>query len=182
MPEEMTQMKEMIMQLLQKQTVRVRPCEFCGSTDHKTDACPTMIEVNPVEANAVGGYPGYNNNKSVPQLAQSFYQPLHQQYNQDAPSAGQYQASSSNQQEGPKKSLEDMLMQLSGIVQQLNTTMHQNQAETKDLKNQISQLAASVSALANESGRLISQTIQIMQEDMNALTLRSGKTLVGKPL
>ncbi|CAM8956593.1 unnamed protein product [Rhodiola kirilowii] len=63
MPEEMRQMKEMMMQLLQKQTVQVRPCEFCGSTDHKTDACPTMIEVNPVEANTVGGYQGYNDNK-----------------------------------------------------------------------------------------------------------------------
>ncbi|CAM8966615.1 unnamed protein product [Rhodiola kirilowii] len=144
MPEEMKQLKEMMIQILQRQPVPVKPCEFCGSTDHKNDACPI--------------------------------------YNQDAPSAGQYQASSSNQQEGPNKSLEDMLIQLSGTVQQLNTTMHQNQAETKDLKNHISQLAASVSALANESGRLLSQTIQIMQEDVNALTLRSGKTLVGKPL
>ncbi|CAM9000974.1 unnamed protein product [Rhodiola kirilowii] len=212
MPEEMRQMKEMMMQLLQKQTVQVRPCEFCGSTDHKTDASPTMIEVNPVEANTVGGYQGYNDNKknkpsrqynqatnpswhnnsysqeetqpAVPQLAQSFYQPIHQQYNQDAPPAGQYQANSSNHQ-GLNKSLEDMITQLSGTVQELSTTMHQNQAETKeelsDLKKHISQLAVSVTAHANESGRLLSQTIQIM-EDVNALTLRSGKTLVGKPL
>ncbi|CAM8923174.1 unnamed protein product [Rhodiola kirilowii] len=212
MPEEMRQLKEMMIQFLQRQPVPVKPCEFCGSTDHKTDACPTLIEEEPVEVNAVGGYHGYNNNSNdragqnrqngqttnpswrnnsypqketqpaVPQLAQSFYQPPYQQYNQDAPSAEQYQASSSNQQEGPNKSLEDMLMQLSSTVQQLNTTMHQNQAETKDLKNHLSQLAASVSALANESGRLLSQTIQIVKEDVNALTLRSGKTLVGKPL
>ncbi|CAM9000065.1 unnamed protein product [Rhodiola kirilowii] len=171
-----------------------------------------MIEVNPVEANTVGGYQGYNDNEknkpsrqynqatnpswhnnsysqeetqpAVPQLAQSFYQPIHQQYNQDAPPAGQYQANSSNHQ-GPNKSLEDMITQLSGTVQQLSTTMHQNQAETKgelsDLKKHISQLAVSVTAHANESGRLLSQTIQIV-EDVNALTLRSGKTLVGKPL
>ncbi|CAM8959891.1 unnamed protein product [Rhodiola kirilowii] len=130
MPEEMRQMKEMVMQLLQKQTVQVRPCEFCGSTDHKTDTCPS-----------------------------------HHQ--------------------GPNKSLKDMMTQLSSTVQLLSATMHQSQAETKgelsDLKNHVSQLAASVSAFANESGRLLSQTIQI-QEDVNALTLRSGKTLVGKPL
>ncbi|CAM8953423.1 unnamed protein product [Rhodiola kirilowii] len=129
MPKEIRQMKEMMMQL-QKQTVQVRPCELCGSTDHKTDACPSH-------------HPG------------------------------------------PNKSLEDMMTQLSSTVQLLSTTMHQNQAETKgelsDLKNHVSQLAASVSALAKESGRLLSQTIQ-MQEDVNALTLRSGKTLVGKPL
>ncbi|CAM8878355.1 unnamed protein product [Rhodiola kirilowii] len=23
---------------------QVRPCEYCGATDHKTDACPTLIE------------------------------------------------------------------------------------------------------------------------------------------
>ncbi|CAM8934388.1 unnamed protein product [Rhodiola kirilowii] len=78
-----------------------------------------------------------------------------------------------------------MITQLSGTVQQLSTTMHQNQGETKgelsDLKKHISQLAVSVTAHANESGRLLSQTIQIM-EDVNALTLRSGKILVGKPL
>ncbi|CAM8969024.1 unnamed protein product [Rhodiola kirilowii] len=62
MPEQMEQMKEMMMQILRKQTVQVRHSEFCGSTNHKTDACPTLIEEDPVEANAVEGYQGYNNN------------------------------------------------------------------------------------------------------------------------
>ncbi|CAM8959559.1 unnamed protein product [Rhodiola kirilowii] len=215
MPEEMRQMKEMMIQFLRKQTVQVRPCEFCGSTDHKTGACPTVLVEDPTEINALGECQGYNNNSNdragqnrqygqatnpswhnnsysqketqpaVPQLAQSFYQPLHQQYNQGAPPAGQYLENLSNHQ-GPNKSLEDMITQLSSTVQQLSTTMHKNQAKTKeklsDLKKHISQLAASESAHANESGRLLPQTIQIMQEDVNALTLRSGKTLVGKPL
>ncbi|CAM8953813.1 unnamed protein product [Rhodiola kirilowii] len=77
------------------------------------------------------------------------------------------------------------MTQLSGTVQLLNITMHKNQAKTEkdlsDLKNHVSQLAASMTTLANESGRLLSQTIQV-QEDVNALTLRSGKTLVGKPM
>ncbi|CAM8934218.1 unnamed protein product [Rhodiola kirilowii] len=105
MPEEMRQLKETMIQFLRRQPVPVKPCEFCGSTDHKTDACPTLIEEEPVEVNAVGGYHGYNNNSNdragqnrqndqttnpswrnnsypqketqpaVPQLAQSFYQP-----------------------------------------------------------------------------------------------------------
>ncbi|CAM8999940.1 unnamed protein product [Rhodiola kirilowii] len=105
MPEEMKQIKEMMIQILRRQPVQVKPCEFCGSTDHKTDACPTLIEEEPAEVNAVGGYQGYNNNSNdrarqnrqygqttnpswrnnsypqketqpaVPQLAQSFYQP-----------------------------------------------------------------------------------------------------------
>ncbi|CAM8966793.1 unnamed protein product [Rhodiola kirilowii] len=175
MPEEMRQIKEMMIQILRRQPVPVKPCKFCGSTDHKTDACPTLIEEEPVEINAVGGYQGYNNNHNSNNRAG--------QYRQEGPN--QYQASSSNPQ-GPNKSLEDMMMQLSGTVQQLNTTMHQNQAETKgelsDLKKHISQLTASVSALTNEPGRLLSQTIQNTQENVNAVTLRSGKTLVGKSL
>ncbi|CAM8908822.1 unnamed protein product [Rhodiola kirilowii] len=142
------------MQILRRQPVQVKPCEFCSSTDHKTDACPTLIVKEPEEVNAVVGYQGYNNNsndragpnrqynqatnsswrndnhspretqQAAPQLAQSFYQPPHQQYNQNAPSAGQYQqrgpnqyqASSSNQQ-GPNKWLEDMMKEPSSTVQ-----------------------------------------------------------------
>ncbi|CAM8877728.1 unnamed protein product [Rhodiola kirilowii] len=130
-PEEIKQLKEMMMQFLQKQTVQVIPCEFCDSTDHKTNACPS-------------NHPG------------------------------QYQ------------SLEDMIAQLSGTVQQLSTTMHQFQAETKeelsDLKMHISQPAAPDSTHANKIDRLLLQTIQGIQKDVNALTLRSGKTLANKPL
>ncbi|CAM8896208.1 unnamed protein product [Rhodiola kirilowii] len=64
MPEEMKQLKEMMIQILRRQPVPVKPCEFCGSTDHKNDACPTIIEEEPAEVNAVGGYQGYNNNNN----------------------------------------------------------------------------------------------------------------------
>ncbi|CAM8907992.1 unnamed protein product [Rhodiola kirilowii] len=150
MTEEMKQLKEMMIQILRRQPVPVKPCEFCGSADHKTDACPTLIEEEPAEVNAVGEYQEYNNN-----------------------------------QQEPSKSLDDTIKELAGSINQLGTSLHQHQEKTDgailELTKQISQLAASVSTLTNESGRLLSQTIQI-QEDVNALTLRSGKTLVGKPL
>ncbi|CAM8956783.1 unnamed protein product [Rhodiola kirilowii] len=198
-PEEMKQIKEMMIQILRKQTVQVRPCEFCGSTDHKTDACPTLIEEDPVEANAVEGYQGYNNNnnnragpnrhhppretqQAAPQPAQSFYQPPHWQYNQNAHPMGQYQQKGQNQyqagpsnQQGPSKSLED-------IVKELASYMHQLRIETKgelsDLKKQMSQLATSMSALTNEPGRLPSQTIQNPKGNVSSVTLRSGRKLV----
>ncbi|CAM8895729.1 unnamed protein product [Rhodiola kirilowii] len=150
MPEEMKQLKEMMIQILRRQPVPVKPCEFCGSADHKTDACPTLIKEEPAEVNAVGEYQEYNKN-----------------------------------QQEPTKSLDDTIKELAGSINQLGTSLHQHQEKTdgaiSELTKQISQLAASVSTLTNESGRLLSQTIQ-MQEDVNALTLRSGKTLVGKPL
>ncbi|CAM8998249.1 unnamed protein product [Rhodiola kirilowii] len=212
--EEMKQLKEMMTEIIRRQPVTVKPCEFCGSTDHKTDACPTLIEEEPADVNAVGGYQGYNNDKAgqnrqygqtsnpgwrnnnsypqtetqpaIPQLAQSFYQP----YNQNTPPAGQYQQEEPNQYhassstyQGANKSLEDMMLQLTGTVQQLNTTMHQNQIETKeelsDLKKHIAQLAASVSTLPNNKpGKLLSEAIQSSQENMNVVTLRSGKTII----
>ncbi|CAM8950369.1 unnamed protein product [Rhodiola kirilowii] len=127
MPEEMKQIKEMMVQILRMQPAQMKPCEFCGSTDHKTDACPTLIIEDPAEVNAVGGYQGYNNNinnrtgpsqqygqatgpnwrnenhppretqQVAPQPAQSFYQPPHRQYNQNAPPANQYQQRGPNQ-------------------------------------------------------------------------------------
>ncbi|CAM8943906.1 unnamed protein product [Rhodiola kirilowii] len=218
MPEEMRQMKEMMMQLLRKQTVQVRR-EFCGSTDHETDACPTLIEVHPVEANAVGGYQG-NNNKAVPQPAQTLYQYPHKQYNQNAPPTSQYQQRGPNQypmgqyqqkapnqyqagpsnQQGPNKWLEDMMkelsstmqqssstvQQLSGSVQWLSTTVYQNQAKNDgaiaDLKKQMSQLATSMFERNNEPGQLPSQTIRNPKENVNAVTLRSGRKLAVEPM
>ncbi|CAM8926177.1 unnamed protein product [Rhodiola kirilowii] len=236
MPEEMKQMKEMMVQILRRQPAPVKLCEFCSSTDHKTDACPTLIVEEPEEVNAVVGYQGYNNNsndrtgpnrqynqttnpswrndnhppretqQAAPQLAQSFYQPPHRQYNQNAPSAGQYQQRGPNQypigqyqqkgqnqyqansssQQGPTKSLEDTMKELAGSVNQLGTSLHQFQAKTdgaiSDLTKQMSQLATSISALTNEPGRLPSQTIQNPKGNVNDVTLRSGRKLVAKPM
>ncbi|CAM8999881.1 unnamed protein product [Rhodiola kirilowii] len=61
LPEEMKQMKEMMIQLLRRQPAQMRPCEFCGALDHKTDTCPTLMENDPEEVNAIRGYQGYNN-------------------------------------------------------------------------------------------------------------------------
>ncbi|CAM8972844.1 unnamed protein product [Rhodiola kirilowii] len=236
MPEEMKQMKEMMVQILRRQPVQIKPCEFCSSTDHKTDACPTLIVEEPAEVNAVGGYQGYNNNsndraglnrqynqatnptwrnenqppretqQAAPQLAQSFYQSPHRQYNQNVPPAGQYQQRGPNQyptgqyqqkgpnqyqadpsnQQGPNKSLEDTMKEIARSVHQLGTSLNQFQAKTdgaiSDLTKQMSQLATSMSALTNEPGRLPSQTIQNPKGNVNAVTLRSGKKLVIKPM
>ncbi|CAM8900251.1 unnamed protein product [Rhodiola kirilowii] len=46
----------------------------------------------------------------------------------------------------------------------------------------MSQLATSVSTLTNEPGRLPSQTIQNPKGNVNAVTLRSGRKLVVKPM
>ncbi|CAM8975495.1 unnamed protein product [Rhodiola kirilowii] len=212
MTEQMEQMKEMMMQILQKQTVQIRPCEFCGSTEHKTDACPTLIEEDPVEANAVDGYQGYNNNnnhagpsrqygqatnpsrknenhpprmtqQAAPQPAQSFYQPPHQQYNQNAPPAGQYQQRGPNQyqHQGPGVYQNRPSNNQPGSSQP--STSRSLEDIMKELATgQLSQLTTAVSELKKESRRLPSQTVQNPRGNVNAVTLRSGKKLVIAPM
>ncbi|CAM8972572.1 unnamed protein product [Rhodiola kirilowii] len=46
----------------------------------------------------------------------------------------------------------------------------------------MSQLTTSISVLTNEPGRLPSQTIQNSKGNVNAVTLRSGRKLVAKPM
>ncbi|CAM8934246.1 unnamed protein product [Rhodiola kirilowii] len=122
----------------------MRPCEFCGALDHKTDTCPTLMENDPEEVNAIGGYQGqfgqapeqnwrYDNNaprrmqQATPQLAQQFYQPPHRQYNQGGPS--QYQSKGPNQyQAGPSQ--QDPSKPLEEIVKDLSNTVHQYMAKT----------------------------------------------------
>ncbi|CAM8981466.1 unnamed protein product [Rhodiola kirilowii] len=164
MPEEMKQIKEMMMQILRRQPVPVKPCEFYGSTYHKTDACPTLMEEEPAEVNVVGGYQGYNNNSNDRAGQNRQYgqttNPSWRQYQQRRPN--QYQAGPSNQQE-PNKSLDDTMKELAESVNQLGTSLNQFQAKTdgaiSELGKQMSQLATSISILTNEPGRLPSQTI-----------------------
>ncbi|CAM8993889.1 unnamed protein product [Rhodiola kirilowii] len=78
------------------------------------------------------------------------------------------------------------MKELAGSVNQLGNSFNQFQAKTDgailDLTKQISQLATSISALTNEPGRLPSQTIQNPKGNVNAVTLRSGRKLVTKPM
>ncbi|CAM8884743.1 unnamed protein product [Rhodiola kirilowii] len=55
------QMKEMMVHLMIREPVKVKPCEFCGAMDHKTDSCPTLLEEDHEEVNAVGGCQGFQN-------------------------------------------------------------------------------------------------------------------------
>ncbi|CAM8934217.1 unnamed protein product [Rhodiola kirilowii] len=180
MPEEMRQIKEMMIQILRRHPVPVKSCEFCGSTDHKTDACPTLIEEEPAEINAVGGYQGYNNNSNDRAGQNRQYgqttNPSWRQYQQRGPN--QYRAGLNNQQE-PSKSLDDTMKELAGSINQLGTSLHQYQAKTdgaiSELTKQMSQLATSISVLTNEPGRLPSQTIKNPQTIVSMVTMSDIK-------
>ncbi|CAM8959738.1 unnamed protein product [Rhodiola kirilowii] len=57
MANEMKQMKEMMMQIIRRQPVVVKPCEYCGAMDHKTDECLTLLEEDPAEGKCSGWIP-----------------------------------------------------------------------------------------------------------------------------
>ncbi|CAM8925969.1 unnamed protein product [Rhodiola kirilowii] len=78
------EMKQMMIQILRRQPAQVRHCEYCGATDHKTDACPTLIEEDPVEVNAVDGYQGYNNNNNRAGLSRQYGQATGQNWRNDS--------------------------------------------------------------------------------------------------
>ncbi|CAM8953549.1 unnamed protein product [Rhodiola kirilowii] len=47
--------------VIRRQPVQTKPCGFCAATDHRTDECPTLVEDDQAEVNAVGDYQGYGN-------------------------------------------------------------------------------------------------------------------------
>ncbi|XP_019178790.1 PREDICTED: uncharacterized protein LOC109173896 [Ipomoea nil] len=161
-------------------------CGICSFVGHPTDMCPTLQNPNQ-ELNAIGGFPGQPNRK---------YDPFSNQYNpgwRDHPNLSygnqgaqpRFQNKNFRQFQTPHQSqpqASNSGMSLDEIVKALANNTQQFQRETRasiqQLGNQISQLATSVSKLeAQASGKLLSQTKVNPKENVNAITLRSGKQL-----
>ncbi|CAM8926399.1 unnamed protein product [Rhodiola kirilowii] len=58
---ELKEMRELMKHVVRRQPVQVNPCEFCTSTDHKTEECPTLQTDVQGDVNAVGNYQNYGN-------------------------------------------------------------------------------------------------------------------------
>ncbi|CAM8986820.1 unnamed protein product [Rhodiola kirilowii] len=58
---ELKEMRELMKHVVRRQPVQDKPCEFCTSTDHKTDECPTLQTNVQADVNAVGNYQNYGN-------------------------------------------------------------------------------------------------------------------------
>ncbi|CAM8996318.1 unnamed protein product [Rhodiola kirilowii] len=179
---EMREMKEMMATLIRRQPVVVKPCEFCGASDHKTDACPTLYEEDPVEVNAIDGHQAYNNRSGPNQVygrappgqdwRNNAPREGHQQFHhaqQGAPQAsqgyyrpphrqfqqngpGQYQRAPSHDQAGP--SSRGPGKSLEEIVKELSITMQQQQIKTDGA---IADLAKQVSQIATDVAELKSE-------------------------
>ncbi|CAM8943724.1 unnamed protein product [Rhodiola kirilowii] len=175
MAAEIRELRDMMQHVIRRQPVKVKQCGFCAATDHKTDECPTRVEDDQAEVNAVGDYQGHSNQAgpvrhygSAGNEQGANRQPWRNDNHQTGPNhqyqnaPGQYQQGGpNNNQPGPSnhgsnKSLEDIVKELAATVNQNMTTTN---GAIADLKKQMSQLATTVSELENNAGRLPSQTI-----------------------
>ncbi|CAM8908302.1 unnamed protein product [Rhodiola kirilowii] len=58
---ELKEMRELMKHVVRRTPVQAKPCEFCTSTDHKTDECPTLQTDVQGDVNAVGNFQNYGN-------------------------------------------------------------------------------------------------------------------------
>ncbi|XP_021764722.1 uncharacterized protein LOC110729299 [Chenopodium quinoa] len=167
---------------------------------HPTDACPQLQEEQNEQANALGfqgqgpqrRYDPFSNNLQ-PRMERSskfeiweFQGNQQHQHAQGQQQFQQYRApfltpqgQSSN---SGNMSTEEMIRSLTSNVSTMQQNMMQFQQETRssiqNLENQVSQISSAVSRLeAKDSGKLPSQTELNPKQQVNAITLRSGKKL-----
>ncbi|CAM8907951.1 unnamed protein product [Rhodiola kirilowii] len=190
MAAEIRELKDMMQHVIRRQPIQTKPCGFCAATDHKTNECPTIVEDDQAEVNAVGDYQGYQGHSNQAGPARQYcsagngqganrqpwwndnhqtgpnhqYQTQREPARQNTPQQNQQPYQPPHRHHGPNKSLEDMMKELAASNQQLNATMTQHIATTNgaitDLKKQMSQIATTVSRLEDNAGRLPLQTIQ----------------------
>ncbi|CAM8957258.1 unnamed protein product [Rhodiola kirilowii] len=177
MAEEIKQLKEMMQQVIRRQPVQAKPYEFCGALDHKTDACPTLVEDDQGEVNAVSDYQSYgsrtgpnrqygqgangqgwrNNNhalrepaqQAAPQQAQqsSYYRPPYRQQQGGYNNYNQYQQRGQNQNQA---GLSQQGKSLEDIVKDLATSVHQFQAKTDGAIADLSKQMSQIATTVSE--------------------------------
>ncbi|XP_021767701.1 uncharacterized protein LOC110732095 [Chenopodium quinoa] len=179
---------------------QLNACGLCTSMGHPTDACPQLQEEQNEQANALGfqgqgpqrRYDPFSNTynpgwRDHPNLRYGNSQGNQQhQHAQGQQQFQQYRApfltpqgQSSN---SGNMSTEEMIRSLTSNVSTMQQNMMQFQQETRssiqNLENQVSQISSAVSRLeAKDSGKLPFQTELNPKQQVNAITLRSGKKL-----
>ncbi|XP_021730587.1 uncharacterized protein LOC110697528 [Chenopodium quinoa] len=179
---------------------QLNACGLCTSMGHPTDACPQLQEEQNEQANALGfqgqgpqrRYDPFSNTynpgwRDHPNLRYGNSQGNQQhQHAQGQQQFQQYRApfltpqgQSSN---SGNMSTKEMIRSLTSNVSTMQQNMMQFQQETRssiqNLENQVSQISSAVSRLeAKDSGKLPSQTELNPKQQVNAITLRSGKKL-----
>ncbi|CAM8994066.1 unnamed protein product [Rhodiola kirilowii] len=195
MAEQIKELKDMMQHVIRRQPIQTKPCGFCAATDHKTDEPRPVRQYGAATTNqGVNGQPWKSNNQQhqaqreparqgAPQKNQQNQQPYrhpHHQYQQKVSRQYQQRGPNNNQ---PGRSNHGSNKPLEEIVRDLAAAMNQDWAKTKgdiaDLKKQVSQLATTVSDLANNlnAGRLPSQTIQNPRQNVSMIMIKDEEEM-----
>ncbi|KAL0386104.1 UNVERIFIED_CONTAM: hypothetical protein Sradi_3004700 [Sesamum radiatum] len=160
-------------------TQQVKACGICTSSGHATNTCSTVQEEPIMHAKAVGGLS--EPSQRGHDLFSNTYNPKWRDHPNlrydDQPQNFQrpYQQPPPPPQANPNSG-----MPLEDIVKTLALSTHKFQQETRasiqNLKSQMSQLASSASRLESQ-GKLSSQTIINLNQNVSAITLCSDKEL-----
>ncbi|XP_031270531.1 uncharacterized protein LOC116128914 [Pistacia vera] len=177
----------LVRQLAVGNAQQVKACGICSTMGHQMDMCPTLQEEGTEQVNTVENFSGpprqhdpysntynlgwrdhpnfsYGGNRQVGG-GQNFFQNRQQQQQGFQPKQPASQSSNS--------SLEDIVKSLA-----LNTKQFQQDTRSsiQSLENQMGQMATAISRLeAQVGGKLPSQIVVNPKENVNAVTLRSGK-------
>ncbi|CAM8947598.1 unnamed protein product [Rhodiola kirilowii] len=177
MAEEIKQLKEMMQQVIRRQPVQAKPCEFCGALDHKTDACPTLVEDDQGEVNAVGDYQNYGNRtgpsrqygqrangqgwrndnhaprepaqQTAPHPAQqsSYYRPPYRQQQGGHNGPPQYQPQAQYQNQAGPS---QQSKSLEDVVKDLTASVHQFQVKTDGAISDLSKQMSQIASVVSE--------------------------------
>ncbi|XP_062118941.1 uncharacterized protein LOC133832645 [Humulus lupulus] len=175
---------------------QVRPCGISQLVGHPTDACSTLQEDTNEHVNAMGGFSGqprlrydpyaitYNEGwKEHPNLRYGNQQQIvptrppgfpYQQRQQETHTPQPQQPITSEAQE---PSMADMLKQLVASNMQTQVLLQGAHVSLKNLENTMGQIATSLSQNEPQNqGKVPSQHVRNPRENVNAITLRDGKT------
>ena len=175
----------------------LKNCGLCHKPGHFNDQCP-LIRGELEDVNAVGGWNydqpqqrgnqnhnyNQNNNNYPPRPQQNNHHPPGYPQRPQFPNQGyqQRQPNYQHQHHNPPPPASSSGMSLEDIVKSLATSSQSFQQETKasikNLEQQLSQLATSVSKI-NSQGKLPAQTESNPGHKACAITLKSGKSYEG---
>ncbi|GJW59369.1 DNA-directed DNA polymerase [Tanacetum coccineum] len=148
----------LVEKLVMGNTQHVQACGICFVVGHHTHMCPTLQDGSPEQMNVVGGFPGPSQRK---------YDPFFNTYNlgwRDHLNFSYGSRSNNFQKQYPKP-----------ITHSQPSSSHSSMS-LEDI------LATSVNRLKSQaSGKLTSQPVNNLKQNVSEITLRSGKVLEEQP-
>ena len=199
MANELKELKDMVRKMAMGQGQTPKKCEFCNAISHKTDECPTLLEEDQQEVNAMGGYQNFSQRQGPPKygLAANGYSwrneggfaenPINlvKSHNHTAfhiTKKGSTIISKTNFNRRATSIKPVLATQLPQAIRRYSKRLGDTGKSRLDgtlteIGKQLSALATSVNELKDPKGKLPSQVVPNPKGNLSAMTLRNGKDI-----